>query len=101
MVEAVRLARLEDVEPDAELWELELLALEGTFRAGRLLFAVLRRQPRGVPHIHDEPAVAGGCEARAGVVERRLGHGASIRTLQATKVGPGNARNVTGSGTRR
>src|SRR5207244_13402410 len=79
VVEAVRLARLQDVESDAELRELGRPALEGALRARRLLFALLRRQPRGVPHVHDEPAVAGGCEARAGVGERRLGHGASIR----------------------
>jgi len=63
VVEAVRLAQLQGVESDAELRELELLALEGALRTGRLLPAVLRRQPLGVPHVHDEPAVAGGCEA--------------------------------------
>jgi hypothetical protein len=78
VVETVRLARLEDVESDAELRELDLLALEGALRAGRPLFAVLRRQPHGVTHVHDEPAVAGRCEAGARVLERRLGHGASI-----------------------
>jgi hypothetical protein len=63
VVETVRLPRLEDVEPDAELGKLELPALEGTLRAGRPLFAVLGGQPLGVPHVHDEPAVAGRREA--------------------------------------
>ena len=63
VVEAVRLARLQDVESDAQLRELECLALEGALRAGRLLLAVFRRQPLGVPHVHDEPAVAGRREA--------------------------------------
>jgi hypothetical protein len=62
VVEAVRLARFQDAELDAELWERELPAFETAVRTGRLLLAVLRRQPLGVPHVHDEPAVAGGCE---------------------------------------
>src|SRR6266850_1457167 len=59
VVEPVRLAGLEDMESDPELPEPELSALEGAFRAGRLLLALLRRQPLGVPYVHDEPAVAG------------------------------------------
>jgi hypothetical protein len=66
---------LQDVEVEAELRELELQALELARRAGRLLSAVLRRPPLGVPHVHDEPAVAGGCEACAEVLEPRLWHG--------------------------
>ena len=58
--------------------EPELLALERALRARRLFFAVLRRQPLGIPHVHDEPAVVGGCEAGAGVLEPRLGHGAIL-----------------------
>src|SRR5436309_11543498 len=85
VVEAVRLARRQDVEPYAELRERELLALERALRAGRLLSAVLRRQPLGVPYVHDEPAVAGGCEARAGVVERRLAHGASLQSRRKSR----------------
>ena len=41
VVEPVRFARLQDVESDAELRELERLALEVARRAGRPLFAVL------------------------------------------------------------
>ena len=62
VVEAVRLTRLQDVQPDADLRELELLALERALRTGRLLVALLRRQPLCVPHVHDEPAVTGGSE---------------------------------------
>jgi hypothetical protein len=58
VVEAGRLARLQDGEVDAELPELELLALEGALRAARV-----PRQPHRVPQVHDEPAVGGGCEA--------------------------------------
>ena len=58
VVEAVRLARLQDAEVDAELRERELPALELAPRAERL-----RRHPLGVLYVHDEPAVAGGCEA--------------------------------------
>src|SRR5439155_13995734 len=43
VVEAVRLAGLQHVEPDAELPEPELPALEGALRAGRPFCAVLRR----------------------------------------------------------
>jgi len=52
MIEAPRLARLEDADVDAELPEPELLALEPAPRAERL-----RRPPLGVPHVYDEPAV--------------------------------------------
>ena len=65
VVETVRLARLQDVEPDGELRDLDLPALERALRAGRAhpVVVCLGRQPLGVPHVHDEPAVAGGCEA--------------------------------------
>ena len=72
VVEPVRLARLQHVEADADLREPGRLALEGALRPGRLPLAVLRRQPLGIPHVDDEPAVARGREAGAGVVERRL-----------------------------
>jgi hypothetical protein len=63
VVEAVRLARLQDAELDAQLWEREIPAFETAVRTGRLLLTVLRRRPLGIPHVHNEPAVAGGCEA--------------------------------------
>jgi hypothetical protein len=62
VVEAVGLARLEDVDPHAELLERRRLALERALRSGRPLLAVLRCQPLGVAHVHDEPAVARGSE---------------------------------------
>jgi hypothetical protein len=58
VVEALRPARLQHAEIDAELPEPELLALEPARRTERL-----RRPPLGVPHVHHEPAVTGGCEA--------------------------------------
>ena len=75
MVEAVRLARLEHVQPDADLPEPVLPALERALRAGRLLLAVLRREPLRVAHVHDEPTLARRCEAGAEILERRLRHG--------------------------
>jgi hypothetical protein len=59
VVEAVRLARLQDLNPDPELREHGVRALEDALRAGRALLAVLRRQPHGVAHVHDEPTLAG------------------------------------------
>jgi hypothetical protein len=63
VVQAVRLARFQDMESDPELRELGLRAFEGALGACRALLAVLRGQPLGVPHVHDEPAVGGGGEA--------------------------------------
>ena len=65
VVEAVRLARLQDMESDAELRELKLLALEVALRPGRRSCAILRRPPLGVPHVHDEPTGGSGREPGA------------------------------------
>ena len=45
VVEPVRFARREDVDPEAELRELRLPALERALGAGRLLLAFLGGQP--------------------------------------------------------
>src|SRR2546421_6037684 len=74
VIEAVRLARLQDAEVDAELRERHVLTLESAARAEGA-----RQPPLGVPHVDDEPALAGGGEAGAGIVEPRLEHGARIR----------------------
>ena len=54
MVEARRLARLQDMERDSELWERVLLALEAAPRTTRI-----QLQPYRVARVQDEPAVAG------------------------------------------
>jgi len=63
VVEAVRLARLQNAELDADLREREFPAFETAVRTGRPLLTVLRCHPLGVLHVHDEPPVAGGGEA--------------------------------------
>jgi hypothetical protein len=67
VVEAVRLARLQHAQVDAELLELGARVLEPDTRAERL-----GRPPLGVPHVDDEPAVIRGHETRAAVREARL-----------------------------
>jgi hypothetical protein len=60
VVEAVRLARLQDAELDADLRERELWAFETAIRTGRPLLGVLRRQPLDVPHVTtNQPSPAG------------------------------------------
>jgi hypothetical protein len=58
VVEAVRLAGLEDADVDPELRELGRLVLERAVRAERL-----RRSPCRVLNVDDEPALFGRYEA--------------------------------------
>ena len=85
------------MEPDAELRELGLPALEGALRAGRPLLAALRRQPLRVADVHDEPARLGRRETRSLVLERRLGHGA---VLSPARYSPGLSKSRDSSAAR-
>jgi hypothetical protein len=73
VVEAVRLARAEDADVDANLIERVVVALEDARRAGPI-----GRDPGGVAYVDDEPAFGGGREPGARVFEPRLGHGTSL-----------------------
>jgi hypothetical protein len=63
VVEAVRLARRQDMEPDSELLELGHRGLETAFRAARGQGPFLGGQPHRVPHVDDEPALVDRCKA--------------------------------------
>jgi hypothetical protein len=80
VVEAVRLAGWQDVDPDADLCELGRRSLERALRAGGAQLSAFRGQPFGVGDVDDEPARSGRRQPRTAVLERRLGHAASLVT---------------------
>src|SRR5262249_59377194 len=63
VVTAVRLARRQDVDPDAELLELRVRRLERALGAGRLQLPAFARQPLGGADVDDRPGHQCGCHA--------------------------------------
>src|SRR4051812_4267427 len=81
VVEAVRLAGLEHVQPDTELRKGGVPRLERAFGARRLLRARrLRRQPLGIGDVDDEPPLAHACEAAAAILELGVLHRANLHS---------------------
>jgi hypothetical protein len=74
VVEPVRLARRQHVDPDTQLRERRLVGLEDALGARPLLLPRLRREPLRVANVDDEPALVGGCEAGALVLESCFSH---------------------------
>src|SRR3954470_1482091 len=93
VVEAVRLAGLEHVQPDAELRKGGVPRLERAFGARRLLRARrLRRQPLRIGDVDDEPPLAHACEAAAAILELGVLHRANLHFWSGTGAHPPRAQ---------
>ena len=78
VVEAGRLPRLEDVEPESELRK--------RMPPGSRRSTASRAPPTSatpLPRIQDEPPVTGRCQACAGVLESCLGHAATLPAFES------------------
>src|SRR5262249_2077277 len=83
VVAAVRLARGQNVDADAELLELSIRRLERALGAGGLQLAAFAREPLGVADVDHEPGHQCGCPASGFAASSSIVAGSSPRARSA------------------